>query len=636
MIRYFSISKARLSLIAFLQLLSVHSYSEEKEEVTCEQFSASRQAFFGDLHVHSSYSADAYFRMGSRTTPDDAYRFALGQSIPLAPFDAEGNSSRYLKIDRPLDFSAVTDHAEDLADVRLCRDPRWGENGSLSCQFSGFFKTFYDMAAEKIRNLHGGASCQAEESTCQAALTSVWQDTIASAEAYNQPCEFTTFIGYEWSATIDGSNMHRNVIFRNAEVVDTPISAKDAKTPERLWQGLDANCRNTDKGCDAITIPHNMNLSKGFMFSPLMGNGEPMTPEVAAQRHSYETLAEIMQHKGDSECFYGSGLGEDELCNFEKLSYNSFREKYVGFLRRPPVNDTRYMREALREGFRQEQLHGINPFKTGFIGGTDTHIAAPGAVQESNYPGHHGKMNFAKDMPVEKQLPDYIESGPGGLAVVYAEQNTRESIFNAMKRREAYGTTGPRIGVRFFGGENIPQDACGFDADTLAEQGYQYGVPMGGDLEMASAETSPRFVVSAQADTGTLKNPGTPLQRIQIIKGWIDEDGRSKEKVMDVAGNPDNGASVDLSTCQPQGEGFKNLCAVWDDPMFDPKQQAYYYARVVENPSCRWNAHVCVNNQVDCSNPESVPEHLQSCCDASVPKTLQERAWTSPIWYSPY
>ncbi|BFM18119.1 DUF3604 domain-containing protein [Maricurvus nonylphenolicus] len=609
-----------------------HSEAQVQAEDTCSHYSEARQAFFGDLHVHSSYSADSYFRMGSRTTPDDAYRFALGQSIPLPPFDAEGNSARFLSIDRPLDFAAVTDHAEDLADVRLCSDPSWGESGSLSCGLDGMWKAFYDMAAAKFRDK---SSCQAEEGVCVEAKKSVWQDTIQSAEAYNKPCEFTAFVGYEWSATQNGANMHRNVIFRNSEVVHTPISANDATTAEQLWQGLDTNCRNTGKGCDAITIPHNMNLSKGMMFSPLMGNGELMTPEVAAQRQSYETLAEIMQHKGDSECFYGSGLGEDELCNFEKLPYSSFLGKYVEFMRKPPANDTRYMREALREGLRQEQLHGINPFKTGFIGGTDTHITAPGAVEESNYAGHHGDQNFSKELPVEKQLPDFVESGPGGLAVVYAEQNTRESLFAAMKRREAYGTTGPRIGVRFFGGENIPQDACSFDAETLAKQGYQHGVPMGGDLRLESTDASPRFVVLAQADSGTLKNPGTPLQRLQIIKGWVDAEGRSQEKVMDVAGNPDNGASVDLATCESQGVGFQKLCAVWDDPMFNSKQQAYYYARVVENPSCRWNAHVCMNNQVDCSNPESVPEHLQSCCDASVPKTLQERAWTSPIWYSP-
>lgn len=599
----------------------------------CSQYAATRQAFFGDLHVHSSYSADAYFRMGSRTTPDDAYRFALGQAIPLPPFDDEGNSNRYLTIDRPLDFAAVTDHAEDLADVRLCSDASWGESGSMSCGLDGMLKTFYDLAASKFR---GEASCLADQGVCVEAKKSVWQDTIQSAEAYNSPCEFTTFIGYEWSATQNGANMHRNVIFRNDQVVSTPISAKDAITAEKLWQGLDANCRNADTGCDAITIPHNMNLSKGLMFSSVMGNGEPMTPEVAVQRQSYETLAEIMQHKGDSECFFRSGLGEDELCNFEKLPYSSFLGKYVEFMRKPPKNDTRYMREALREGLRQEKSLGVNPFKTGFIGGTDTHITAPGAVQESTYAGHHGAQNFSKGIAVDKQLPDFVESGPGGLAVVYAEQNTRDSLFAAMKRREAYGTSGPRIGVRFFGGEDLPADACDLDAIALAEQGYQQGVPMGGDLLINKPEqAAPRFVVSAQADSGTLSNPGTLLQRVQIIKGWVDAEGQSQESVVNVGGNPGSGASVDLSTCEPQGKGFQQLCGVWDDPMFDPMQQAYYYARVVENPSCRWNAQVCVNNQVDCSNPESVPEHLQSCCDTSVPKTIQERAWTSPIWYSP-
>jgi uncharacterized protein DUF3604 len=620
-----------LMLLAF----TVQSYGEGKTEEPCDQYTETRQAFFGDLHVHSSYSADAYFRMGSRTTPDDAYRFALGQAIPLPPFDAQGNSSRHLTIDRPLDFAAVTDHAEDLADVRLCSDPRWGESGSLSCGLDGLWKIFYDLAVSKFRD---GAACQAEQGICAEAKKSVWQDTIQSAEAYNNPCEFTAFVGYEWSATQDGGNMHRNVIFRNNQVVETPISAKDATTAEQLWQGLDANCRHAGKGCEAITIPHNMNLSKGLMFSPLMGNGEPMTPEVAAQRQYYETLAEIMQHKGDSECFYQSGLGEDELCNFEKLPYSSFLGKYVEFMREPPANDTRYMREALREGFRLEKDLGVNPFKSGFIGGTDTHISAPGSVSEENYAGHHGDQNFSNELPVEKQLPDLIESGPGGLTVIYAKQNTRESLFAGMKRREAYGTSGPRLGVRFFAGEKLPSDMCENNVPTLAQQGYQFGVPMGGEVTtvaLSSNTVSPRFVVAASADKGTITQPGNLLQRVQIIKGWLSSDGKSQEQVFDVAGNPNNGATVNLNTCEPVGEGFQQLCSVWQDPDFDPSQQAYYYTRVVENPSCRWNAQVCVNNQVNCANPETVPENLSQCCDASVPKTIQERAWSSPIWFNP-
>jgi Protein of unknown function (DUF3604) len=596
----------------------------------CEKASASRRAFFGDLHVHTSYSSDANFRMGTRTTPDDAYRFALGHDIPLPPYDAAGNSLRRLRIDRPLDFAAVTDHAEELADVRLCTDDELDYGDSLECRLTGMKKTLYDLWNKQLL----GRGCQGTTEECHLARTNAWQDTIASAQAYNSPCQFTAFIGYEWSGIQNGGNMHRNVIFRNDQVIDVPISALDATSAELLWQGLDANCRNAGNDCDAITIPHNMNLSKGQMYSSLMGSGEPISVEVALQRQSYETLAEIMQHKGDSECYYREGFSEDELCNFEKLPYSSFLGKYFEFIRKGPKNDTRYMREALREGLRIEDQLGVNPFKTGFIGGTDTHISAPGAVSEMNYAGHHGAQNISTEIAIDEQLVDFSESGPGGLTVVYADENTRESLFKAMKRREAYGTSGPRIEARFFAGDDLPGDLCSMNQDALAGQAYTNGVPMGGELQGSKLAGGPRFVVSALHDAGTLASPGNKLERIQVIKGWVDTSGNSHETVYTLAGDKVT-VPNDLNSCQPLAQGEERLCSVWRDPAFDAGQDAYYYARVIENPSCRWSARVCMANQVDCSNPESVPEHLSACCDASVPKLIQERAWTSPIWYKP-
>jgi len=637
---------SRFSALVCLVALSggvLSSVSAEDEDTAaysraagCSDSSETRRAYFGDLHVHTSYSSDAYFRMGARTTPDDAYRFARGYAISLPPFDADGRSQRRLKIDRPLDFAAVTDHAEDLADVRLCSDPQWGMSDNYSCGMSGKWKTLYDLVSNKVSSWTGGeATCDGEGGLCEQAKKSVWDDTIASAEAHNSPCEFTTFIGYEWSGVIDGANMHRNIIFRNSQVVETPMSALDLPTPEQLWSGLDKNCRDSGASCDAITIPHNMNLSKGKLFSQTMSDGKPMTRAVARQRQDYDTLAEILQHKGDSECFYRSGFSEDELCDFEKLPYDSFLGKYVSYLRKPPKNDTSYMREALREGLRLERELDVNPFMTGFIGGTDTHFGAPGSVSEADYPGHHGDQNYSKEFPLDEQMPDFIESNPGGLAVVYAQDNTRESLFEGMKRREAYGTSGPRMLVRFFSGDNLSDESCGLNDQHFASEGYANGVPMGGVLQGSAVKGGPKFVISASHDPGTASAPGHLLQKIQVVKGWVDESGVSQEKVFDVSSSDDTDVTIGEKSCDPIVSGADQLCAVWKDPSFDAETNAFYYARVIENPSCRWNAHVCLANNVSCSNPELVPEGLKQCCDSTIPKTIQERAWTSPIWFSP-
>ncbi len=599
-----------------------------------------RQAYFGDLHVHTGYSLDAYSRMGVRTTPFDAYRFAQGEKIFLPPYDEKGTSLRTLTIDRPLDFAAVTDHAEDLADVRLCTDPEFGNSSSMVCELSGKFRTFYGMALNKINNWFSEKSnCVVNSGQCEVAQKSVWHDTISAAQINNQPCDFTTFIAYEWSGLQNGANMHRNVIFPNGQVLAKPLNAKDVSTPELLWEALDASCREGIDGCDAITIPHNMNLSQGRMFSNVMSDGEKITKEVAELRNYYERLAEVMQHKGDSECYYNAQFSADELCNFEKLPYSSFLGKYFPALRDAPKNDTRFMREALREGFRIENKLGLNPYKVGFIGGTDNHTSAPGAVAENAYAGNHGAQSIDKKNPVKPQLPDRVESNPGGLAVIYAEQNTRATLFSAMKRREAYGTSGPRIQVRFFAGDDLSQEMCdanNYQESAFAQQGYAKGVPMGSELtDTNNKKSGPSFAVAATQDMGTVSAPGNLLQRVQIIKGWVDDAGVSQEKVFDVAGNANNEASVNLESCTPQGKGFKQLCSVWQDPSFNPLQSAYYYSRVVENPSCRWATRVCVKNKVDCSNPDTVPDGLKGCCDASQPKTIQERAWTSPIWYSP-
>jgi hypothetical protein len=288
-----------------------------------------------------------------------------------------------------------------------------------------------------------------------------------------------------------------------------------------------------------------------------------------------------------------------------------------------------YVRDALATGVSELERIGANPFKLGIIGSTDTHFSAPGMVDEDQHQGHGAGLAFARHGILP--FPDQPRFNPGGLAVVWAEENSRDAIFAAMRRRETYGTSGPRMIVRFFGGWSFDSAMC--ISDDFAAIGYSQGVPMGSDLP-ARASEAPRFAVSALRDPGDGGAPSTPLQRIQIVKVWSDA-GTPRQHVFDVAGAPDNGAEVDLATCKPSNDGFDSLCAVWTDPAFDPSQAAAYYARVVENPSCRWNTYACNRHAVDCGDPSTYPGSLAQCCDPEIAKTIQERAWTSPIWFEP-
>jgi hypothetical protein len=357
-------------------------------------------------------------------------------------------------------------------------------------------------------------------------------------------------------------------------------------------------------------------------------DGSPISTADARLRAEWEPLIEMMQHKGDSECRLGAG-SEDELCGFEKLPYDSFAGKYVSW-QAEPSGPGNFTREALKRGLLQQVQIGANPFKYGLIASTDTHLGTPGLVEEDRHPGHGG-AGAPPSGAAPDALPDDLEFNPGGLAVLWAEENSRDSLFAAMRRREAYGTSGPRMVVRFFGGFGLPEDLCG--SDRFAEIGYREGVPMGSDLPSGAA-TAPTFAVRALRDPGTRARPGTLLQRVQIVKGWV-EEGKVREVVYDVAGSAENGASVDLATCQTAGPGAEKLCGVWTDPDFDPSEHAFYYARVLENPTCRWSQYVCNAHRVDCSEPGGVAPGLAACCAEDHRRSIQERAWTSPIWYAP-
>jgi hypothetical protein len=449
-------------------------------------------------------------------------------------------------------------------------------------------------------------------------------------EAYDRSsaCRFTSFIGYEWTASPGGRNLHRNVIFRNRVVPELPVSYFEAQSAPALWKELREHCLEGARSCDVLAIPHNSNLSGGLMFETVDADGIPLSADGARLRAEWEPLVEVMQHKGDSECRLGAG-SDDELCGFEKLSYDSFAGKFVPWKAELP-GPGNFTREALERGLLEGQRTGANPFRFGVIGSSDTHLGTPGLVDEDRHPGHGG-AGAPPSGARASGLPDDLEFNPGGLAVLWAEENSRDSLFTAMRRREVYATSGPRLVVRLFGGFELPADLC--DSDRFAEIGYRLGVPMGGDLPPAQGG-APRFAISALRDPGTDLRPGTPLERIQIVKGWV-EDGEARELVYDVAGSAPSGASVDLATCETSGPGAEQLCAVWSDPDFDPSEPAFYYARVLENPTCRWSQYVCNAQGVDCSDPDRVAEDLRACCAEDHRRSIQERAWTSPIWYTP-
>lgn len=628
----------------------------------CLHYSAERQPFFGDLHVHTKYSLDANTQ-GTIIGPHEAYRFALGERLGVQPYDETGAPTRFTQLARPLDFAAVTDHAELFGETEICTNPDYLEYYAPECLFYRAFpdQAFiaFNLAAVGLPELPQfpvppdvplvsdlpivGANgsiprlpyCGLGGQTCIEAAKTPWQDIQRAAEAYydrSPACRFTTFVGYEWTGAPLSNNLHRNVIFRSAVVPVVPPAYQEYPRPELLWEALSRLCRHED-GCDWLSIPHNSNLSAGTMFETRDRFGNDYDAAFAQRRQDAEPLAEIYQHKGQSECLGTSGAGaQDELCDFELLPYNNLTGNRFGGANTGPPMEQDFLRSALKEGLRQERLIGVNPFKYGFVASSDTHLGTPGNVVESNFPGHAGAGQNPRDgVP---GLTDVIEASPGGLAVLWAEENTRESLFAAMRRREAYATSGTRPVVRFFGGWDLPADQCA-RRDFVAI-GYARGVPMGSDLPALPAPGArPRFAVSALRDPGAPGEPVEPLQRIQIIKGWIDGEGITHEQVFEVAGDPHNGARVDLATCATSGPGYASLCTVWEDPTFNPTQPAFYYARVVENPSCRWHTRQCIAAGIDCRNPDAVPEAWADCCNADYPKTVQERAWTSPIWFRP-
>ncbi len=621
--------------------------------VACRRRNPLREPFFGDLHVHTGLSFDAA-SWGTRARPSDAYRFARGESVGLAPYDADGRATRTARLTRPLDFTAVTDHSEFLAETDLCTTPGSALYDTRTCreQRETRLVAATDYALPLSSRMPARpAICRNENAElCAARLRTVWEETQQAAEeAYDRSdeCRFTSFVGYEWTGSPGANNLHRNIIFRNASVPRSPTSYIEAPTPDQLWRALDRDCLATGTPCDALAIPHNSNQSAGLMFALTTEDGRPYDAAFAARRARLEPLVEIYQHKGSSECIPGAAsllASEDEACRFEQLTgvpcvapgdpVGCTPLCSVGGglgLAGACIEPADFVRPALRRGLAEYLRIGADPFHLGFIASTDTHNATPGLVEEDSWPGHAARGDDTAEgrlTPEGMGRPITIRlNSPGGLAVLWAEENTRDSLFGAMRRREAYATSGTRVVVRFFGGWSLPEGLC--DARDLAEQGYALGVPMGSDLPARPGGSgAPAFVVSALRDA-----MGSPLQRIEIVKGWADASG-THERVYRVDGEA-SGATVDPATCAARGTpGAATRCGVWRDPDFDPAAASFWYARVLEDPTCRWSRRLCNELRVDCARvPRGSP--LVACCDGSLPDTVQERAWTSPIWYLP-
>ena len=652
-----------LTLLAVLTQAETHGFQRTEERVPCANFTAIRQPLFGDLHVHTAYSFDAYVS-SVRATPWDAYRYAQGEAIEIPAADGEGLLT--IQISKPLDFVSVTDHGEFLAPIDICSNDSgrlgyWWPHCAMTRASSQWVQL---LAADWWTGLAGQKEGEKSHSfvctlsDCEGAGRDAWGRVQQAAEDHydrSETCAFTTFVGYEYTDSPQRQNMHRNVIFRNEDVVDLPITTYETgryNFPD-LWRGLRRECTDAHGRCDVLAIPHNSNLAGGLMFR------DPQTPTELKDRLFFEPLVELVQHKGASECRYDRLLGigldtEDELCAFEQvpgdnlgmlgtvngvvLTDRAELKSIEKFARRNMV------RNVYKDGLAYGQKNGANPFVMGVIGSTDTHSATPGATEEDAFTGHLGRRDSEF-----RNVQDHFYANAGGHAVVWAEENSRDAIFAALRRKETYATSGTRPIVRFFGAPDLPDDLCS-DADAIAKA-YAAGVPMGGAIQ--ASDRPLEFFVSAQKDPGVAGNPGTDLERIQIVKGWVSQDGQTHERVIEVAGAI-NDASVDPMTCASVGQGSRRLCTVWQDPDFDPVQPAFYYARVLENPTCRWSTLQCQASGV---NPFSDHCEVQAseanqraqaagasgdvygkCCldEQAQPfysPLIRERAWTSPIWY---
>jgi hypothetical protein len=572
---------------------------------------ADRRAYFGDLHLHTSNSYDAAWA-GVRTTPDDAYRYAQG--FPVAYMGHE------VKRKVPLDFLAVADHAEYMGVAKqiLEQRPPFEHSNWFEQLTNGERPGFMQI----LRSAFYGEPAELQELNVESLRRDNWKRVIDVANKYDQPGRFTTFAAFEWSNTPGGSHFHRVAVFRGPRYPQLPFSALDSRHPEDLWRYADAQRM---RGIDSVLIPHNSNLSGGLHFSLNDSYGRPIDRAFAELKARNETLVEVTQIKGTSET-HPLLSPTDEFAGFEILEH--YASGKLG------DRAGSYARDGYRRGLEIAARVGVNPYQYGLVGSSDYH-SSTSATEEDNFTGAlgNGDLPFGDNIPVLLTAINPVVRAPltalaaSGITGVWAEQNTREAIFAAFRRREVYATSGPRLQVRLFAGWDYPQGLV--HRAGWVRTAYAGGVPMGGDLKPSgNAGAAPRFLVQA------LKDPdGANLDRIQIIKVWI-KDGRSSEKVVDVVWsgdrNPDPrtgklppvGNSIDLTTARYTNTiGAVQLSGEWTDPEFDPRSSAVYYARVIEIPTPRWPTYLAVRNGLP--------------LPAATPPDHQERAWTSPVFYNP-
>jgi len=579
-----------------------------------------KNLYWGDTHLHTNFSTDAFLFGTVTATPDDAYRFAKGEEM-IHPI-----SGKKVQLKEPLDFLVVADHAEELGFMYLAKS---GDTEFLKTKKGKFITQmlqsddFLATMLKRAKSNNGQRTGKLTKIDTGKVMRTIWKDYVGAADKNNEPGKFTTFIGWEWTSYLNSKNLHR-VIFtstnKNKATSFLPYSASHSNNPEKLWDWLDKTSKRLD--IDFVSIPHNSNISGGLMFpEEKTFSGNPIDKAYAHSRSKWEGIAEIAQIKGTSET-HRILSPTDEYADFEQW-YNLLDATQDKVQKAVPKAGS-YVRSALKTGLKLEEKTGINPYKLGIIGSTDAHTAMSG-IEEDNFQGkfYIDGLQPDKSKAIIKTVKA-LEFSSGGYAAVWAESNTREDIFSAFKRKEVYGTSGPRIQLRFFAGYDFEE--TDIDKVDYVAIGYKKGVPMGSDLMTANGKPLQLMIHAA-------KDPkGANLDRIQVVKGWI-ENGETKEKIFNVkwAGKrtlnatgklPSIGNTVDvLKATYTNTIGATELAVVWKDPEFNPKLKAFYYIRVLEIPTPRYSTYA------------SAKLGVEPWKDAA--STIQERAYSSPVWYNP-